>query len=174
MFLLPGAGGPKLLWEILVTPTSESSHPRGKPDFQWRCWRGEVLARGHTAVREALAGWDHGSLQGKQGTWVGGRGSSPELLGHCESRGLLFSSYFTSSVQKHIIYSSYQIEKKNLLYFTSLDCPFHCFLKGNSQWHAPAHILYQLRAIKPKRCPALSGDQLSLLALWCEWQLRHG
>lgn len=41
-----------------------------------------------------------------------GRGSSPELLGHCESRGLLFSSYFTSSIQKHIIYSSYQIEKK--------------------------------------------------------------
>lgn len=108
-FLLPGAGGPKLLWEILVTPTSERSHPRGKPDFQWRCWCWEVPARGHTAVGEALAGWDHGSLQGKQGTW-GGRGSSPELLGHGESRGLLFTSYFTSSVQKLIIYSSYQIE----------------------------------------------------------------
>lgn len=65
--LLAGTQGAKLLCKILDAPPSETSHPRGKPELQWRCWGWEAPARGHSEVGEALAVWDHELLQGEPG-----------------------------------------------------------------------------------------------------------
>lgn len=98
MCLLTGTWGPNLLCKILVAPTSETSHPRGKPELQWRCCGWEVPARGHGEVGETLANWDHELLQGEQGARRAG--VHPKLPCYCEWRKIPFISCFTSSFQK--------------------------------------------------------------------------